>query len=91
MTERKDGGPAFPVIPPQDEHGIGSASGYPYPDSGMSLRDYFAGQMLVGFGAAFANMVADDGATVYEMPDSAAGMAVIAYTFADAMIAERAK
>ncbi len=33
--------PAFPVIPPCDMEGA-SASGYPYPDSGMSLRDYMA-------------------------------------------------
>lgn len=31
-----NGGSAFPVVPPTD------AAGYPYPEAGMTLRDYFA-------------------------------------------------
>lgn len=48
MEESKkveSGGPAFPVLPPIDETGR-SAVGYPFPDAGMSLRDWFAGQAL---------------------------------------------
>lgn len=73
MTATNDGGPAYPVIPPQDEHGIGGASGYPYPDSGMSLRDHFAGQALSG---------CLDGRD----PKHAAS---VCYALADAMIAAR--
>ena len=32
---------AFPLMPPQDT-AAGVAPGYPHPDAGMSLRDYFA-------------------------------------------------
>lgn len=39
-TALGDGGAAFPVIPPPGE------AHYPYPESGMSLRDHFAGQAM---------------------------------------------
>lgn len=32
---------AFPVIPPSD-----NAAGFPYPESGMTLRDYFAAKAM---------------------------------------------
>ena len=35
---------AFPIMPPA-EHGR-SVSGYPYPDVGMTLRDYFAAKAM---------------------------------------------
>ena len=41
MSTTNNGGPAFPCMPPQDS-GAGSAVGYPFPDQGMTLRDYFA-------------------------------------------------
>lgn len=40
---------AFPVIPPMDKEGF-CALGYPYPDAGMNLRDWFAGQAIVRAG-----------------------------------------
>ena len=40
MTQRNDGGPAFP-FDGGENNGI-------QPSSGMSLRDYFAGQALAG-------------------------------------------
>ncbi len=43
-----DGGPAFPCMPPDDGEGRGCAAGYPYPDAGMSLRDWLAGKALTG-------------------------------------------
>ena len=48
-------GSAFPVIPPlgADQQ---PAAGYPYPDPGMSLRDWFAGQALAGYLASCAGM-----------------------------------
>jgi hypothetical protein len=41
----KDGGPAFPLLPPVDETGR-SAVGYPSPEDGMTLRDYFAAKAM---------------------------------------------
>ena len=43
-----DGGSAFPVIPPNEMYDDRNfnASGYPYPEAGMSLRDWFAGQAI---------------------------------------------
>ena len=44
MTDKiNDGGPAFPYTPPCDAEGR-MAAGYPYPEMGMTLRDWFAGQ-----------------------------------------------
>ena len=43
--DRDTGGAAFPVLPPCDMEGV-SASGYPYPEAGMSLRDYFAAKAM---------------------------------------------
>lgn len=79
MSKPKDsGGPAFPVLPPLDPRG-GSASGYPYPADGMTLRDYFAAAALQGM-LADANT---DGTKEL--------FATRAYAMADAMLAERAK
>lgn len=36
---------AFPILPPLDNGSV-IAPGYPYPESGMSLRDWFAGQAM---------------------------------------------
>jgi hypothetical protein len=63
-----DGGPAFPV------------DGSFHPDKGMTLRDWFAGQALVGI--------------IKEMPTSrpsAENLAREMYEMADAMIVERNK
>lgn len=45
MNTKDNGGPAFPNMPPQDT-AAGSATGYPYPDAGMTLRDYFAAKAM---------------------------------------------
>lgn len=45
MSAINNGGQAFPCMPPQDT-GAGSAVGYPFPDSGMTLRDYFAAKAM---------------------------------------------
>lgn len=75
MSER-DGGPAFPM-----SFGPDGAPGYA---DGMSLRDWFAGQALVG-------MLAYPGAfDPYGPGDELHPMfARSAYHFADAMLAER--
>lgn len=44
--ERKDGGPAFPMPYSTDEHDNPCNS--TLAEHGMTLRDWFAGQMLVG-------------------------------------------
>jgi hypothetical protein len=69
MSKKQDGGPAFPA-----EHGLSK--------SGMSLRDWFAGQALVGL----AREISDD-ITVHRRN----GIASDAYELADAMLAERSK
>lgn len=65
MTEPKDGGPAFQDVP-------GGGGFY----TGMSLRDWFAGQALVGL--INQHMSWDNNS-------------VDAYDMADAMLVERAK
>lgn len=66
------GGPAFPCEG-------GPASGL-HPNPGMSLRDWFAGQVLAG---VTANNLHEDATN--------AKLAAVAYEMADAMLAERAK
>lgn len=76
MSDQKDdGGPAFPEIKLQP-------SGWADVSGGMTLRDFFAGQALVGI----AGPHSADGFTL-SPSDSAAW----AYEVADAMLAERAK
>ncbi len=65
MSEIKDGGPAFPCLVARNA-----------PNEGMSLRDYFAGQVLTG-------LVAFDGE--HEMN----AFAQDAYAIADAMLRAR--
>lgn len=69
MSETDNGGPAFPVPAIGDQAQL--------PDTGMSLRDWFAGQALCGLisypnGQANCNILAVD-----------------SYAMADAMIAAR--
>lgn len=66
MTKPNNGGPAFPHIPTS-----GSLDG-------MTLRDYFAGQALVG---AFS--------TALDHGDSPSNVATAAYLMADAMLRAR--
>lgn len=77
MTYKIDtGGSAFPVQ--EDDRLVG--------DYGMTLRDYFAGQALAGILAGgFADTIPHD--------DIGGGSdaAFFAYTYADAMLKERAK
>ena len=72
-----DGGPAFPVMPPIETDGQ-SASGYPYPSSGLSLRDWFAGMAMQGLIAASGkpdgNVYYDDGVITKSAFDMANAM-----------------
>lgn len=76
--ERDDGGPAFPTTKPLD--------GWGDPNRGMSLRDWFAGQALIGLLSATSHPKStgpsQEPAEVY---------ALNAYILADAMLAERTK
>ena len=71
MSTTKDGGPAFPV--PDTYHPNGQIE---YGATGMSLRDWFAGQAL-------AALLSESGR--YD----STGAALDAYCFADAMISAR--
>ncbi len=68
MTAKYDGGPAYPV-PTRGEHDA--------PDSGMSLRDYFAGMFMQGL------------VSVSDIDMTKAQIARSAYKMADSMLAER--
>ena len=69
---RNDGGPAFPAC---NEANVNDTMG-------MTLRDYFAGQALLGIAATQV----DDDLTIAQNAEVAANWA---YCFADAMINER--
>ena len=71
MSDKKDGGPAFPS----------EAGSQNFGRSGMTLRDWFAGQALAGIAADYIEADAVD-ASEYA---SACG------ELADAMLAEREK
>ncbi len=74
MSKQDDGRPAFPLSA-EAEARIGE--GYGFANQGMTLRDYFAGQALVG--------ATSDNDAVWTLE----GMAKWAYTVADAMILAR--
>lgn len=71
MIGKNNGGPAFPVPGLQNDENF----------NGMSLRDWFAGQTLIG---CVTNPVSAEGFTFAER-------AAWCYEQADAMLAERAK
>lgn len=83
MSEIDNGGPAFPVLPPLHETGHGSASGYPFIAEGMSLRDWFAGQV-----AGHALYLASHYPRVEEVTPCQLAAAA-AYEMADEMLAAR--
>jgi len=70
---------AFPVIPPMDKEGC-CALGYPLPDDGMNLRDWFAGQAISGL--AWRPTSVPSGINHHETSQAA-------YDFADAMMVVR--
>jgi len=77
--KKPDGGPAYPVPPTSD--GREGCSPHPYHTldggyGGMSLRDYFAGQVLAGV-------------NVWEADKHSPAIAIRAYMIADAMLEAR--
>lgn len=80
MTTKHDGGAAFP-IPHSNEPGAYEA------ETGMSLRDWFAGQALAGiFAGGFADTVPHDDVS---NGTASSPVACFAYLYADAMLAAR--
>ena len=83
MTNKDNGGPAFPFV-------MDSANGMQKYEGGMTLRDYFAANVRVTFQDAMNALEAmgiesPNGAQVCEM------IAVMRWSMADAMLKERAK
>lgn len=78
MSKKETGGPAFPIpLNPGETYTAGTQG----PADGMTLRDYFAAQALMGFMASTSNprrFHPDEDAAYF-------------YALADAMIKERAK
>jgi len=86
MTDKDDGGSAFPLqYDPYIDHPahgrVHRTSVGENVQSGMSLRDWFAGQALAGFMASYPPNEKIDAAVA----------AMWSYEIADAMIADRAK
>ena len=73
MTQKENGGPAYPTVAGQTVY-----------SSGMSLRDWFAGQMLAG-------MCGHPKALRRTRDDDLLSDAILAYRYADAMIEARNK
>lgn len=73
---KPDGGPAFP----REDYQVDCAPG----QRGMSLRDYFAAK-------AMAACVGADSHVNQNYASQPSNVAELAYEFADAMLAERAK
>ena len=69
MSESKDGGPAFPST---YRDAVGTAYEHQVVLTGMSLRDYFAGQALVGTLAGRSVLWPCDAAAreAYELADA---------------------
>lgn len=87
MSERQDGGPAFPVETYVDGQGIQTSPASAW-DTGMSLRDYFAAKAMAAIisGSAFPQI-----STLAAKADVDAGefLATAAYEYADAMLKAR--
>lgn len=73
MTNKDTGGPAFPVFPDTE---TGHAAAF----RGMTMRDYFAAQMLASVFSSQSWLRSD-----------LSSIAGVAYMMADAMLAERGK
>ncbi len=78
---------AFPFSPPIDEEGD-RAVGYPYPELGMTLRDYFVAKAVVGL-LSSASLTSWDDTTLRSR--HVVDIVTLAGQIADAMLAEREK
>ncbi len=86
MSARNDGGPAFPTtVHPDSNDGVDGLM------TGMSLRDWFAGQVLANMSGINPNLPGSPASGTF-YPDAeelASRQAKWAYLLADAMLAER--
>lgn len=86
-----DGGPAFPrplsLHKPSELRSKELGDWFSEPQSGMSLRDYFAGQALAGWLSSFG----PEHKHPVLWPDAGQGVAQLSYMLADAMLAARAR
>jgi hypothetical protein len=92
MSEKKDGGPAFPYIRTQNEEGyLTEVENFP----GMTLRDYLAAKVIQGLCAnsqieAALQKIENNGNFIDPKKEIKAFVEV-AYEMADAMLEEREK
>lgn len=89
MSTRNDGGMAFPAID-RFEGGLdrdNNQNFYAVGSNGMSLRDYFAGQVLAGWNEGYHSIAWKVG----EETPGLIAIAATAYQIADAMLREREK
>lgn len=82
MTNKSNGGPAFPR--PKSPKGEYTDSDVPGAQTGMSLRDYFAAKAMQGFAANTSVIDSDN-------PNAISFVVATAFKVADAMLAERTK
>jgi hypothetical protein len=83
MSERDNGGPAFPEVRSELRGDQGDYHTEIFSDGGMTLRDYFAAKAMAALLATpIGNWPADLGSP---------SVAAAAYEQADAMLKERAK
>ena len=88
MSMKKNGGPAFPR--PFSDNGGDTHERWESAQEGMSLRDYFAGQIIGGMmadGSSFATVMKLTKATTEQ--SHALTAAKVAYSIADAMLSAR--
>ncbi|WP_322997910.1 hypothetical protein [Castellaniella sp.] len=87
MTQRNDGGPAYPIPCQFDvSRGPRFESGY----GGMSLRDYFAAKAMQGLLANPGGPIQANGMNGWSLTNcTGADVATMAYAMADAMLAAR--
>lgn len=84
MSERNNGGPAFPIPLLEGETFHGNANG-------MSMRDWFAGMTLQGFMANTSMLDYLDRQSDQTREHRIACVAILCYEYADAMLQERAR
>ena len=80
---KNDGGSAFPIRNVLDDNGLV----IDWAQSGMTLRDWFAGQALIGLMAGWESVKLDSGRESGKPSD----LASFAFQTADAMLTERNK
>ena len=81
MSDLPDGGPAYPRIANLSVEKM----------DGMTLRDYFAGQVLAGISASPERLQALAEIACVQGQEARQVSAAVAYQYADAMLEEREK